>query len=158
MPQPPDATPPSAEAAASSASAAAACAASPGAALAPDPAMQPLLGLAWLLLLQAAGELLGRALALPVPGPVIGMLLLLALLRLPGLRAPVAAAARALLAHLSLLFVPVGVGVVAHLGLVGALGLRLIVVIVLSTWVGIIVTALLARAWLAPSGRPPEPR
>jgi holin-like protein len=62
----------------------------------------------------------------------------------------VAAAARALLAHLSLLFVPVGVGVVAHLGLVGELGLRLAIVIVLSTWVGMVVTALLARAWLGP--------
>lgn len=127
MPQPPDAAPPSTE-----------------------PTLLPLRGLACLLLLQVAGELLGRALALPVPGPVIGLLLLLALLRLPALRAPVAAAAQALLAHLSLLFVPVGVGVVAHLGLVGELGLRLAVVIVLSTWVGMVVTALLARAWLAP--------
>lgn len=125
---------------------------------APSPAataaIQPLRGLACLLLLQAAGELLGRAAALPVPGPVIGLLLLLVALQLPGLRAPVAAAAQALLAHLSLLFVPVGVGVVAHLSLVGEHGLRLLVVIVLSTWVGMVVTALLARAWLAPR----EPR
>ena len=121
---------------------------------APSPAatasIQPLRGLACLLLLQAAGELLSRALALPVPGPVIGLLMLLVALRLPALRVPVAAAAQALLAHLSLLFVPVGVGVVAHLSLVGEHGLRLLVVIVLSTWIGMVVTALLARAWLAP--------
>jgi len=120
----------------------------PAASPAATAAIQPLRGLACLLLLQAAGELLGRAAALPVPGPVIGLLLLLVALRLPALRAPVAAAAQALLAHLSLLFVPVGVGVVAHLSLVGEHGLRLLVVIVLSTWVGMVVTALLARAWL----------
>jgi holin-like protein len=128
----------------------------PAASPAATAAIQPLRGLACLLLLQAAGELLGRAAALPVPGPVIGLLLLLVALRLPALRAPVAAAAQALLAHLSLLFVPVGVGVVAHLSLVGEHGLRLLVVIVLSTWVGMVVTALLARAWLAPREPPQE--
>ena len=112
--------------------------------------IQALRGLACLLVLQAAGELVSRALTLPVPGPVVGLLLLLIALRLPPLREPVAAAAQALLAHLSLLFVPVGVGVVAHLALVGAHGSRLLVVIVLSTWVGMVVTALLARAWLVP--------
>lgn len=115
--------------------------------------IQALRGLACLLVLQAAGELVSRALALPVPGPVVGLLLLLVALRLPALREPVAAAAQALLAHLSLLFVPVGVGVVAHLGLVGAHGPRLLVVIVLSTWIGMVVTALLARAWLVPPDR-----
>jgi len=33
-------------------------------------------GLAWLLLLQSAGELLARGLALPLPGPVLGVMLL----------------------------------------------------------------------------------
>ena len=155
MPQPPDAAPPSAEAIAPEP---AGDALPSRAGAAADAAILPLRGLACLLLLQAAGELLGRALALPVPGPVIGLLLLFVLLRVPALRAPVAAAARALLAHLSLLFVPVGVGVVAHLGLVGELGLRLVIVIVLSTWIGMAVTALLARAWLAPGDRRQESR
>ncbi|MDO9357590.1 MAG: CidA/LrgA family protein, partial [Polaromonas sp.] len=39
--------------------------------------MQGLRGLAWLLLLQSLGELLSRALSLPFPGPVVGMILLL---------------------------------------------------------------------------------
>jgi putative effector of murein hydrolase LrgA (UPF0299 family) len=59
----------------------------------------------------------------------------------------VAPAAGFLLNHLSLLFVPVGVGVMTHLDLLGAYGLRLLLVIVLSTWIGMAVTALVLR-WL----------
>ncbi len=99
-------------------------------------------GLAWLLALQSIGELLARAFSLPFPGPVVGMLLLLLALRWPAVRAPVAACAEFLLSHLSLLFVPVGVGVMTHLGLLGQYGLRMLMVIVLSTWVGLAVTAL----------------
>ena len=104
--------------------------------------MNGLRGLAWLLALQSVGEMLSRGLALPFPGPVIGMLLLLLALRLPMVREPVAACANFLLSHLSLLFVPVGVGVMTHLGLVGQYGVRMLVVVVLSTWLGLAVTAL----------------
>ena len=105
-------------------------------------------GLAFLLLLQAAGEGLTHALAWPFPGPVVGMLLVLPLLRWAGVREPVAAAAELLLAHLSLLFVPVGVGVITHLTLVSRCGWQLLLVIVLSTWAGLAVTALALRALL----------
>lgn len=104
--------------------------------------MMGLRGLAWLLAMQSLGELLSRGLALPFPGPVIGMLLLLLALRLPLVREPVAVCADFLLSHLSLLFVPVGVGVMTHLGLIGHYGLRMLGVIVLSTWIGLAVTAL----------------
>jgi holin-like protein len=104
--------------------------------------MQGLRGLAWLLALQSAGELLSRALGLPFPGPVVGMVLLLVALRWPVVREPVAACADFLLGHLSLLFVPVGVGVMTHLALVSQYGGRMLVVIVLSTWMGLAVTAL----------------
>lgn len=104
--------------------------------------MNGLRGLAWLLALQSAGELLARGLSLPFPGPVIGMLLLLLALRLPAVREPVAVCANFLLSHLSLLFVPVGVGVMTHLGLVGQYGGRMLIVIVLSTWIGLTVTVL----------------
>ena len=103
-------------------------------------------GLAWLLALQSVGELLSRGLALPFPGPVIGMLLLLLALRLPMVREPVAACANFLLSHLSLLFVPVGVGVMTHLGLVSQYGLRIGIVVVVSTWVSLAVTAWVLRA------------
>ena len=58
-----------------------------------------------------------------------------------------------LLAHLSLLFVPVGVGVITHLDLVSRYGGQLIAVIVLSTWIGMAVTALLLRALLKRGAR-----
>ena len=103
--------------------------------------MNGLRGLAWLLALQSLGELLARGLKLPFPGPVVGMLLLLLALRWPLVREPVAACANFMLSHLSLLFVPVGVGMMTHLGLLGQYGLRILVVVVLSTWIGLGVTA-----------------
>jgi holin-like protein len=110
--------------------------------------MSQLQGLALLLLLQAAGEGLARAFALPLPGPVVGLVLLLAALNLQPLRAPIQAAAEMLLAHLSLLFVPVGVGVITHLDVVSQYGLRLVLVIALSTWFGLAVTALVLNRML----------
>ena len=104
--------------------------------------MTGLRGLAWLLLLQSIGELLSRGLSLPFPGPVIGMMLLLVALRWPLVREPVAACADFLLMHLSLLFVPVGVGVMTHLSLVSQYGGRMLLVIVLSTLIGLAVTVL----------------
>lgn len=108
--------------------------------------MKALQGLAWLLVLQSAGEALARILHLAFPGPVVSMVLLLGALRWPAVRDRVAAVAEFLLTHLSLLFVPVGVGVLTHLGLLSRYGLRLGVVIVLLTWVGLGVTALVLRA------------
>lgn len=91
-------------------------------------------GLAVLLVFQLAGEVLAHLLHLPVPGPVIGMvLLLLALeLRLPqgdGLRA----ASGGLLGNLSLLYVPAGVGIVQHLPRLAAEWRALVVALLVST-------------------------
>lgn len=107
--------------------------------------MQGLRGLTWLLLMQSAGEALAHFLKLPFPGPVVGMVLLLFALRWPVVREPVAQCAEFLLSHLSLLFVPVGVGVMTHLALVSQCGFRILAVIVLSTWAGLAVTALALR-------------
>ncbi|MBE0473323.1 CidA/LrgA family protein [Rhodoferax sp.] len=112
--------------------------------------MNGLRGLAWILAMQSLGELLSRGLTLPFPGPVVGMLLLLVALRLPVVREPVAACANFLLSHLSLLFVPVGVGVMTHMGLLGQYGVRMLAVIVLSTWIGLAVTVLVLRAFKGP--------
>ena len=109
--------------------------------------MHALRGLAWLLALQSVGELLARGLSLPFPGPVIGMMLLLVALRWPVVREPVASCADFLLSHLSLLFVPVGVGVMTHLSLVSQYGFRMLAVIVLSTLFGLLVTVLTLH-WL----------
>lgn len=118
--------------------------------------MKPLQGLALLLLMQSAGEALSHFLQLPVPGPVVGMVLLLLALRWAPVQQAIAPAAGFLLTHLSLLFVPVGVGVMTHLALLGTHGLRLVVVIVLSTWIGMAVTALVLRLWQTPAPTPPK--
>ncbi|MBK5204631.1 MAG: CidA/LrgA family protein [Polaromonas sp.] len=118
--------------------------------------MQALRGLAWLLVLQSLGELLARGLALPLPGPVVGMLLLLLALRWAPVREPVAVCADFLLSHLSLLFVPVGVGVMTHLSLVSQYGVRMGVVVIVSTLLGLGVTVLSLHLLRGRTGSPPE--
>ena len=117
--------------------------------------MIALRGLALLLLLQAAGEGLVHTLQLPLPGPVVGLALLLPALGIERVREPVAACAELLLANMSLLFVPVGVGVITHLHLLADYGLQLVAVTLLSTWAGLAATALTLR-WLLPAE--PEPK
>lgn len=107
--------------------------------------MQALRGLAWLLAFQTTGELLSRALHLPFPGPVVGMLMLLPALRWGLVREPVSGCADFLLQHLSLLFVPVGVGVMTHLSLIAQYGFRILIVLVVSTLSGLLVTVLMLR-------------
>ncbi|WP_137125894.1 CidA/LrgA family protein [Roseomonas sp. HF4] len=110
-------------------------------------------GLAALLLCQLAGEALARALALPVPGPVIGMALLFAALlahRRPGPPEDVARVADGLLAHLGLLFVPACRGVVLHLPLLARDRAPLSLTILVGTLAAIGATGLLAQALLLP--------
>ena len=69
-----------------------------------------------LLLYQLIGELIVRAFALPIPGPVIGMaLLFLTLLARGRVGEELRNGTSALLQHLSLLFIPAGAGVMLHL-------------------------------------------
>jgi len=105
-------------------------------------------GAALILLCQLAGEAVAHGTGLPLPGPVLGMLLLLVLLLLNDtLPRPVgmgflAPAADGLLANLSLLFIPAGVGVVGRLDVIQAYGLGLAVALVASTLIGLAATAL----------------
>jgi putative effector of murein hydrolase LrgA (UPF0299 family) len=106
--------------------------------------------LSLILLCQLAGEVVARGLGLPMPGPVLGLLLLLLLLlardRLKVLaRGPlqgdgVEGASRGLLAHLSLLFVPAGVGVMQKLDLLAAHGIAIAVILALSVVVTLLAT------------------
>lgn len=93
-----------------------------------------ILNIAIILGFQLAGEVLARALALPVPGPVIGMALLLSgfLIR-PGLAKRVLPTSQGILKHLSLLFVPAGVGVISHAEALGQSGPALLAALVGST-------------------------
>jgi holin-like protein len=109
-----------------------------------------------LLLCQLAGELLVRALHLPVPGPVIGMVLLfvILLLRHSDGEPPAALSqvADALLGHLGLLFVPAGVGVVVLLHTMALNWLPLALAVVVGTLGAIAVTGRLAQALLRRRG------
>ncbi len=103
-------------------------------------------GFTGLLLMQLAGEGVARAYALPVPGPIIGFVLLLVVLRLrPRWTASLKVAADGLLSHLSLLFIPAGVGVVLHLKAIREEGLAIAVALAVSTLVGLAVTAWVAE-------------
>jgi holin-like protein len=104
--------------------------------------------LATLLVFQLVGEALVRTLALPVPGPVVGMALLMLMLVLrPALVTAIKPTAQTLLQHFSLLFVPAGVGVMLHLQRLGDEALAIGVALVVSTWVGL-ASAALTMAWL----------
>jgi putative effector of murein hydrolase LrgA (UPF0299 family) len=102
-----------------------------------------LAALAILLVCQLIGEAVAHVASVPIPGPVVGMALLFALILV---RAPLSSSlgdtADGLLRHLSLLFVPAGVGVVQHLDRLSGDGIRLIVVVVAATAVTLAVTAL----------------
>lgn len=83
---------------------------------------------------QLTGEIVVRAVAIPVPGPVLGMLLLLGLLvAIPKLKDLMLLTTQTLLGNLSLLFVPAGVGVIAHLDKIVEFGAGLLVALVIST-------------------------
>ncbi|TGG93311.1 CidA/LrgA family protein [Natronospirillum operosum] len=106
-----------------------------------------LLGFLILLLCQLTGELLMMTLGLPIPGPVAGMLILFVGLLLYGsvpraLRVP----AEGLIRHLSLLFVPAGVGLIQHFGLIAQEWLVILLTLISSTFVALFVTALVFKA------------
>lgn len=113
-------------------------------------------GLAWLLVCQSIGEVLSRMSHVGLPGPVVGMMLMLGLLGWESVRAQVSTVANGLLMHLSLLFVPVGVGVMTHMALVSRYGWQLLVTLVVSTWIGLLVTAVIFRALLRRSEDTPS--
>jgi holin-like protein len=107
-----------------------------------------------LILCQFAGEVLARGAGLPLPGPVLGLLILLVWLVLRD-RAPDPALRQTggwLLAHFGLLFVPAGVGVVTQLGVLRAAWLPLLVAIPISTFLGLLVTG-----WVMQKLARPEP-
>lgn len=108
--------------------------------------------LALILLCQLAGEILARLTHLPVPGPVIGMALLFVGLILRG--GPTAALEETtggILKHLSLLFVPAGVGIMRHLDLIAAQWLPILLAVLVSTALTIALTG-----WVMQRAAKPE--
>ena len=109
-----------------------------------------IIGIAALLVCQLIGEITVRSLGLPLPGPVVGMMLLVAaialrsaLTRKDAIAAhgnPVAHVADSLLGNLGLLFVPAGVGVVQYLDLIAANGAAIGAAILGSTLLALVAT------------------
>jgi len=96
--------------------------------------------LAIILLFQLVGEVISRAAHLPLPGPVLGMIgMVVAISVSTWLRELIRPVAQGLLNHLSLLFVPAGVGVVAHIPTLISHGVALAAALVISTLLAIIV-------------------
>ncbi|KPF68178.1 hypothetical protein IP84_10535 [beta proteobacterium AAP99] len=99
-----------------------------------------------LLLFQLIGEALAFTLRLPVPGPVIGLALLFGwLVWRPAAVGTIKPTALEVLRHLSLLFVPAGVGVMLHGERLATEGWKLLVAVVGSAVITIAVTGLVGR-------------
>jgi len=104
-----------------------------------------------LLVFQLIGEVVSVAFGLPVPGPVIGMVLLFLALAVKGsVPADLQTTGQGLLSHLSLLFVPAGVGVLLHAHLVAEEWPAITAALVGSTLLTIAGTALVMK-WLMPN-------
>ena len=111
--------------------------------------------IALLLVCQLAGEAVHRLTGLPLPGSVIGMVLLLAWLALVlRERLTLTQVTGWLTAHLSIMFVPAAVGVMQEGAILSRYGLGILVAVAVSTLLTLAVTALVFRAV---AGREREP-
>ena len=126
--------------------------------------------IAGLLLCQLFGEVLVRALGLPLPGPVAGMGLMFAYLSFRGRRLgedsglvpeQLGQVSDTLLKNLSLLFIPAATGIVQYFGLLGRYGWAIALSVTVSTALAMIVTVLVflgvARWRDHPRRRPGQP-
>jgi holin-like protein len=109
-----------------------------------------LIGLTLIFACQLAGELLVRLLGIPVPGPVVGMVILLAGLVTGGVPEGLRKVGTGLLTYLPLFFVPAGVGLVTHGERLKADWLPLAAGIVISTLATMLVVGLMIQRF---SGR-----
>lgn len=99
-----------------------------------------------ILLFQAMGEVLVFALSMPVPGPVVGMLLLFLHLVARGrVDKALLEFSTSFLRHLALLFIPAAVGIMLHLDRVAKEWLPILIALTGSTILSILTTALVIR-------------
>lgn len=99
-------------------------------------------GISLLLIYQLAGEISVLLLRIPVPGPVLGMIMLfLSLVLRRRSSVSLDTASTALLSHLSLLFVPAGVGLMVHFERIAEEWLPITITLLLSTVITMAATA-----------------
>ncbi|MFP5429607.1 MAG: CidA/LrgA family protein [Gammaproteobacteria bacterium] len=110
-------------------------------------------GLLILLLCQFAGEIVARAAGIPVPGGVIGMLILFAALVIRrGVPDDLDQVSQVVLKPLTLYFVPASVGIMTMGPLLAQEGLRIGLVMVLSTLIPLLVCGYGLDRWLRTRG------
>lgn len=111
--------------------------------------MHALPGISLILLCQLAGETFVQLLEIPIPGPVVGMLIMLAGLVWHGaVPQSLRLVTDTLLRYLALLFVPAGVGLMVHFELIGRDWLAISLALLISTALAIAVTLLLLNLLL----------
>lgn len=99
-------------------------------------------GIATLLFYQLLGTVIVLLLGIKLPGPVVGMFMLfLTLLLLRKVPESLESTSTSLLSHLSLLFVPAGVGVVSHLQRIGSEWFPIVTTLFVSTIISMAMTA-----------------
>jgi holin-like protein len=116
-----------------------------------------------LLAFQLVGEIISYTLSMPVPGPVIGMILLFAWLAVDSrLLSLIQGTTSAILKHFSLLFVPAGVGIMVHAQRIGGEWFAIGTALIVSTVLAIVTTAWVTRALMrrrdreSPKGESPK--
>ena len=103
-------------------------------------------GLIKLLAFQMAGEAIVFLLAVPVPGAVIGMALLFAYLVVRGREDEgLDQFTNAFLRHLSLLFIPATVGIVAHLDRIADEWVAIALALLVSTTAAVVATGFVVK-------------
>lgn len=98
---------------------------------------------------ELVGEVVRAALTLPIPGPVIGMFLLAAVLGVrkdrserPAIPPALGTTSETLIGHMGLLFVPAGVGIITEIGVLRSEWLPIVAALIGSTVLSLIVTGL----------------
>ena len=103
-----------------------------------------------ILLFQLIGEVIQKFFALVIPGPVIGLIFLLFILiylrrvkmkKILNVKKDVMSTATAITSYLSLLFVPIGVGVVMHISYLEKNLYQVLGVVVIGTMLTVGITA-----------------
>jgi len=104
-------------------------------------------GLVQIFIWQGIGELVSKFLLPQIPGPVIGLILLVAFLMIKGgeVNPSLAMVADSFRQHLALLFVPASVGVILYLPELKANAFAITVALVVSVFLAISVTALVLK-------------
>jgi putative effector of murein hydrolase LrgA (UPF0299 family) len=108
-------------------------------------------GLTWLVLFQLLGTAINHLFLSMLPGPIIGLVLLLAYLMLRGeVSAPLSEAASSLLRYLPLLLVPPAVGVMVYAADIAAdfwaiVGSLVLSVLIALAFCGVLMQKMIAR-------------